>query len=72
MLVLSRSLGQSICIGDAVEVTVVEVRGDIVYLRVEALPEASPPAPLFVSLRIPAASVPAFVPQDSPVSGFDR
>lgn len=69
MLVLSRSLGQSICIGDAVEVTVVEVRGDIVYLRVETLPEASPPDPLFVSLRIPAASAPAVIPRNSPVSG---
>ena len=36
MLVLRRKLDQSIIIGDGIEVTVVEVRGDVVKLGVNA------------------------------------
>ena len=36
MLVLSRRLGESITIGDDVIVTVLEVRGDVVRLGIEA------------------------------------
>lgn len=36
MLVLSRRLGESITIGDDVVVTVLEVRGDVVRLGIEA------------------------------------
>lgn len=41
MLVLSRTKGQKIIIGDIVEVTVVEVRGDKVRLGIEAPKEVS-------------------------------
>ncbi len=36
MLVLSRRLGESVVIGDDVEVTVLEVRGDVVRIGVDA------------------------------------
>lgn len=36
MLILSRKTNQKICVGDSIELTVIEVRGDQVKLGVEA------------------------------------
>ncbi|MDO8683499.1 MAG: carbon storage regulator CsrA [Armatimonadota bacterium] len=36
MLVLARKHGQSIFVGDNIEITVVEVRGDVVRLGIDA------------------------------------
>ena len=41
MLVLTRRLNQSICIGDEIEVTLIEVRGDQVRLGIKAPRELS-------------------------------
>ena len=36
MLILSRKTNQKICVGDSIEITVIEVRGDQVKIGVEA------------------------------------
>ena len=36
MLVLARKHGQSIFVGDSIEITIVEVRGDVVRLGISA------------------------------------
>ncbi|GAA5510019.1 carbon storage regulator CsrA [Novipirellula caenicola] len=36
MLVLSRKAGETICIGDAIEVTVMEIRGERVRIGIKA------------------------------------
>ena len=41
MLVLSRKVGEKICIGGGIEVTIVKVRGDRVQVGINAPPEVA-------------------------------
>lgn len=69
MLVLSRRVGESVVIGNDVVVTVLEVRGDIIRIGVEA-PREVPVHRSEVFEAIEAANKAAAAPDDAAVSAL--
>jgi carbon storage regulator len=74
MLVLSRKIGQSIVIGDGIEITIVELRGDQVRLGIDA-PREVPVNRKEILERMraePAACPPVSAPRDNVLDVADH
>jgi carbon storage regulator len=71
MLVLSRRLGESVVIGDDVVVTVLEIRGDVVRLGVDA-PRHVPVRRQELLAQVEESNRAAASPDEDAVTGLSR